>query len=393
MKIQIRNNSSILLYLAVFCISLDSYFRARGIVGIGLLLIYLLSLQFNVRFNKKFLIPIITMLTGFVAYTLLAFIFPNLYLQIPSDREDFFFKIIDRFSLIFLFILICWSFSNKNYQSILRSVALVHIAYLIIQFVLFYGLNIKFDILSWFGIEQRTSMAFGGGDVFRPAGLYWEPSNFAAYALALYLPYLIKNESYKKIDFLLPVSIILTLSSVAFIVGTLLLGVMLFKSGLLKRPKILITALIIGLPLVLYGYSAQKDRFSDGVSDNVNTLLRLNLIEYAWKSRLDNPILLVSGAGIYSYDLYIKNEEEHAIGRSIASIQDATFFVFTYLLTGVLGLIVLLLLIYKVKGFSNKLFVLIFMLTKISFLFPIFLFFIYMVFEENNSKKIKQVNA
>ncbi len=41
----------------------------------------------------------------------------------------------------------------------------------------------------------------------------------------------------------------------------------------------------------------------------------------------------------------------------------------------------------NIKGFSNKLFVLTFMLTKISFLFPIFLFFIYMVFEDKISRR------
>lgn len=375
-------NNKILLYLAVFCISLDSYFRLRGVVGIGFLLLYLLTIQFNARFNKKFLLPSALMVGGFILYTVLAFLFPNTYLQIPSDREDFIFKIFDRFSLILLFLLICWSFSKENYALILRKVALFHIAYLVAQFILFYGLNLKFDILGLLGIEQRTSMDYGGTVVFRPAGLFWEPSNFAAYILALYLPYLIKNKNFRKIDFLLPISIILTLSSMAFIVGTLVFTIMLLKSGLLKRPKILITVLLIGVPLLLFGFNSQKDRFSNGISDNANTVLRVNLVEYAWSSRLDKPVLLIGGAGIYSYDILIKKEEEHALGRSMASIQDATFFVFTYLLTGLVGLALLIFLLLKVKGVSNKLFVLTFLLTKISFLFPIFLFFIYLVFED-----------
>lgn len=373
--------------MAVFCISLDSYFRLRGIAGIGFLLIYLLTIKFEAKFNKTLLIPTVIMLVGFIVYTCLAFLFPNIYLQIPDDRHTFFFKIFDRLSLIVLALMIFWSFNKINYALILRKIALFHIFYLLIQFALYYGLGFKFDLLGMFGIEQRTSMDYGGSTVFRPAGLFWEPSNFAAYVLALYLPYLIKNNNFRKKDFLLPVSIILTLSSVAFLVGALVLVTMLLKSGLIKRPKILFTAIIVGLPLLYFGYDSQKDRFTDGVSDNVNTLLRTNLIEYSWESRLDNPVLLIGGTGIYSYDLNIYKEEQSPFGRSMASIQDATFFVFTFLLTGVVGLFLLILLILKVNGFSNKVFVLTFMLTKISFLFPIFLFFIYMIFENDINRR------
>lgn len=373
--------------MAVFCISLDSYFRLRGIAGIGFLLIYLLTIKFEAKFNKTLLIPTVIMLVGFIVYTCLAFLFPNIYLQIPDDRHTFFFKIFDRLSLIVLALMIFWSFNKINYALILRKIALFHIFYLLIQFALYYGLGFKFDLLGMFGIEQRTSMDYGGSTVFRPAGLFWEPSNFAAYVLALYLPYLIKNNNFRKKDFLLPVSIILTLSSVAFLVGALVLVTMLLKSGLIKRPKILFTAIIVALPLLYFGYDSQKDRFTDGVSDNVNTLLRTNLIEYIWESRLDNPVLLIGGTGIYSYDLNIYKEEQSPFGRSMASIQDATFFVFTFLLTGVVGLFLLILLILKVNGFSNKVFVLTFMLTKISFLFPIFLFFIYMIFENDINRR------
>ncbi|MCZ3293617.1 hypothetical protein NYZ61_15165 [Acinetobacter baumannii] len=380
-------NKKVFLYLAVFCISLDSYFRLRGIAGIGFLLIYLLTIKFEAKFNKTLLIPTVIMLVGFIVYTCLAFLFPNIYLQIPDDRHTFFFKIFDRLSLIVLALMIFWSFNKINYALILRKIALFHIFYLLIQFALYYGLGFKFDLLGMFGIEQRTSMDYGGSTVFRPAGLFWEPSNFAAYVLVLYLPYLIKNSNFQKKDFLLPVSIILTLSSAAFLVGSLVLATMLLKSGLIKRPKVLITTIIVGLPLLYFGYNSQKDRFSDGLSDNANTILRTNLVNYAWESRLKNPFFLIGGIGLYSYDLYIYKEEQYPYGRSIASIQDATFFVFTYLLTGVIGLFLLILLILNVKGFSNKLFVLTFMLTKISFLFPIFLFFIYMVFEEKISRK------
>ncbi|UGQ29802.1 hypothetical protein [Acinetobacter calcoaceticus] len=379
---------NIFLFLAVFVISLDSYFRLRGIFGLGFLFLYLLTIKFNTSLDRKYILPIGLMAAGFGLYTLLAFFYPNTYLQINEDKELFYFKIFDRFSLILLFIFICFSFKNKNYAEILRNIALVHIFYLTFQFVMYYGLHIEIDILSWFGIEQRTDMVYDGLNIFRPAGFFWEPSNFAAYILALYLPYLIKQTNYHKLDYLLPISIVLTLSSAAFLIGTLVMLVMLWKTGLIKKPKVLLFAILVGIPIILFGYQSQKARFEDGLGDNANTLLRLNLVEYAFKSRLNSPLLLVGGTGIYSYDLYIKNEEDSPFGRSIASIQDATFFVFTYLLTGIIGLIILFLLIMNVKGISNKFFVLIFMLTKISFLFPVFLFFIYTVFE-NKRKRIE----
>lgn len=373
---------NIFIFLAVFIISLDSYFRLRGIIGLGFFFLYLLSIKFNSSLDRKYILPILVMTMGFIVYTLLALVYPNIYLQISEDREFFYFKIFDRFSLVLLFIFMCFSFKNKDYTVILRNIALVHIFYLISQFFLYYGLHIEFDILSWFGVEQRTDMIYNGSNIFRPAGFFWEPSNFAAYILALYLPYLIKKSNFHKLDYFLPISIVLTMSSAAFLVGTLVMLVMLWKADLIKNPKVLFFAILTGIPVIAFGYLSQKERFDDGFSDNANTVLRLNLIEYTFESRLKSPVLLLGGAGIYSYDLYIKNEEESPFGRSMASIQDATFFLFTYLLTGILGLFILYLLIMQVKGISNKLFILIFMLTKISFLFPVFLFFIYMIFEQ-----------
>lgn len=79
-------NNKVFLYLAVFCISIDSYFRLRGIAGIGFLLIYLLTIKFEAKFNKTLLVPTVIMLVGFIVYTCLAFLFPNTYLQIPDER-------------------------------------------------------------------------------------------------------------------------------------------------------------------------------------------------------------------------------------------------------------------------------------------------------------------
>lgn len=142
-------NNKVFLYLAVFCISIDSYFRLRGIAGIGFLLIYLLTIKFEAKFNKTLLVPTVIMLVGFIVYTSLAFLFPNIYLQIPDDRDTFFFKVLDRLSLIILALMIFWSFNKVNYALILRKVALFHIFYLLIQFVLYYGVGLKFDLLGY----------------------------------------------------------------------------------------------------------------------------------------------------------------------------------------------------------------------------------------------------
>ncbi|MFU9047394.1 hypothetical protein ACNAUY_13500 [Acinetobacter tibetensis] len=388
MRVQIKNDSAIFLYLAVFFISLDSYFRLRGVVGIGFILIYLLTIKFDTYFHKRNLLPVFLMISGFVIYTLLAFLFPSLYLQIPSDRQDFYFKIFDRLSLIILFVLICFTFHRIKYELILKNVALFHIYYLLTQFVLYYGIGIELDILSYFGVEQRTDMNYNQfTTIFRPAGLYWEPSNFSAYILLLYLPYLLKNKKYTKVDYLLPLSIVLTLSSISFAIGVLTLIVMLIKSNVIKNFRVALLALMVSIPLILFAYDSQKQRFEGGLNENVNTMLRINLIDYALKSRIDNPILLIGGVGLYTVDKYIYDEIESPVGRTIASVQDATFFIFTFVITGVIGLSVLFALIYMVDGWLNRFFVLIFMISKISFVFPIFMFFIYMVFNQREIKK------
>lgn len=380
--------NKILLACAIFILSLDSYLRLRGIIGLGLLSLYIVISINSFRIDKKFLNILITIFSIVFIYTLLAIFFPDQFLQIPEDKDNFILKILDRVSLILLFIAICIVFNNDENLKILYWIIKIHVLYLLAQFIILKLFNYEFSILKVFNIEQRSTMTFNGVDIFRPSGLYIEPSNYAAYILCLFFPFLIKKNKYSFFDFLVPISILLTLSSAAFVIGFLLIIVMLLKSNIIKNKKY-ISILIVATPLLLFFLSKQAERFNGGISENENTVLRLNLINSITDSRLENTYLALLGNGIYSYDYNIYKLENTHHGRYIASIQDATFILFSFIIFGVFGILFIIFSLLYTKGFYNKLFVLIFFLSKMSFFFPVFMFFLYFLIQNNKTKNIQ----
>lgn len=365
-----------ILSLSLILSSLDSYFRERGILSL-LLLLMLLIVNRNVILNKRY-IPIVCVCTlVFMVYTVLAFLMPSIYLEISADKTNFFLKIFDRLSVLAL-ILIASIAYNKD--SLIKSVILVaniHVAFFIVQFFSYYVLRVPVDYLSFFSNElaQRNWMGFGGDNVFRASGLYFEPSNYAAY-MSCYIAILILLKSdIKGYKYLYPVSMMLTLSSAGFIMGAIsFLAVILAKNSYVSNIKKIYLFVLFMIAVTALAIP-QMSRFSGtGVQGNANSNLRIMLIASIIESASSSTLKAIAGTGIYSYSQAIYDKENSIAGREIASVQDASMVVYFFMCFGLFGLAFISWLFFTVSGLGAKLAMFSVLLSKLSFLFPIFPF-------------------
>ena len=248
-----------------------------------------------------------------------------------------------------------------------------------IQFLCYYALDYQLDFISLIDsdLSQRNWMGFGGDNVFRPSDLYFEPSNYAAY-MSVYVAILI----FMKIDigrskYLYPISMMLTLSTAGFIMGVVsFFAMFVYKSkhsGALSKalvfPIIILCVFLFSIP--------QLSRFSDSsIVANVNTNLRLKLVGAVIDSALSSPVKTMIGTGIYSYSKSIYELENTSSGRAIASVQDSSMIVYFFMSFGIVGLFFIVWIIGTPSGLAQKLSVFSVLLSKMSFLFPIFIFLV-----------------
>lgn len=368
--------SSLILPLSLFLSSLDSYFRERGILSLLLLAVFLIVNR-KVIIRKKY-IPVLSLSTLiFVIYTTLASSIPAVYLEINVDKANFLLKIFDRLSILVLLFLASIAYSR---ESLIRSVILVanvHVVFFIAQFILYYMLRVPMDYLSFFSNElaQRNWMGFGGDNVFRASGLYFEPSNYAAY-MSCYISVLILLKSdIKGYKYLYPVSMMLTLSSAGFIMGAIsFLAIILAKDSYVSNLKKIYLFVLFMIAVTALAIP-QMSRFSGtGVQDNANSNLRIMLIASIIKSASSSTLKVIAGTGIYSYSQTIYDKENSIAGREIASVQDASMVVYFFMCFGLFGLAFISWLFFTVSGLGAKLAMFSVLLSKLSFLFPIFPF-------------------
>lgn len=378
----------LLCSLIVFLCTLDGYIRLRAIFALFFVIIFLiLNFKFikKLFIVKKHLIYFSFLLFLFLFYTFLSIINPEFYLQIPFDREFFVFKIFDRLSLVFLFLLLPFIFIfNHKYLNCFRDVAYIHVFFFLMQFILFYVFSIKIDLTSLFGVDQRTNFNVGNFDYFRASGLYVEPSNYAAYIAIMFFPYLYLKEKLSKWDYIPVFTMFLTLSTVGFLIAIFYSIGFLIKNDFFRKIKgIFIFFIFLVLVFIFLSFHIYRLNEESGTSSN----LRSDLLTYVVESRSDDVVLILFGTGIYSYDNYIYQRETSSLGRDIASIQDFTMFLYNFITLGLVGVLFLICLLYKTKGLGNKFFVIAILASKITYLYPIFIFFIIYILYSNPERE------
>lgn len=368
--------SSLILPLSLLLSSLDSYFRERGVLSL-LLLLLLLIVNRNAILNKRYISIVCTCTLIFVVYTTLAFSMPSVYLEISVDKANFLLKIFDRLSVLALIFIASIAYCRDNLIKSVILVANVHVVFFIAQFFFYYALRVPVDYLSFFSNEltQRNWMGFGGDNVFRASGLYFEPSNYAAYmscyiAILILLKYDIRGYKY-----LYPVSMMLTLSSAGFIMGAIsFLAIILAKDSYVSNLKKIYLFILFIIAVTILAIP-QMSRFSGtGVQDNANSNLRIMLIASIIESASSSTLKAITGTGIYSYSQSIYDKENSIAGREIASVQDASMVVYFFMCFGLFGLIFISWVFFTASGLGAKLAMFSVLLSKLSFLFPIFPF-------------------
>lgn len=370
--------NTFLCTMIVFLCTLDGFVRLRAILALFVALIFLV-INFNsieyFRVSRKHIVFSFFASILFIFYTILAIVNPDYYLQIPYDKEVFVFKVFDRLSLLILFFLIPFIFINKNNNTlnIFKNVTYFHSFIFIFQFVLYYIFSIKLDITSFLGIDQRTNFSLDGINFFRASGLYVEPSNYTAFIATMFFPYIYMKKKLTYWDYIPIFTMFLTFSTAGFVTALFYTLGFFVKNRLIYKIKgILLSVLFILSCFIFASFHLDRLESDNGVSSN----LRSDLVNYVVEDRINNIPALFFGTGIYSYDYYIYMRETSSSGRDIASIQDFTIFLYNFITLGLFGILILFYLLLKTKGFSNKFFVFAIFISKMTYLFPIFIFFV-----------------
>lgn len=379
----------LLCTLVVFICTLDGYIRLRALFALILILfLFLINIKHinKLIITKKHLVFSFVISIFFIIYTSFALINPQFYLQIPYDREVFVFKVFDRLSLLLLFFFIPFIFfSNDKYLNCFRDVTYLHVSIFLIQFILFYIFSFKLDITSIFGVEQRTNLGLEGVNIFRASGLYVEPSNYAAFVATIFFPYVYLKRKLTYWDLIPPLTMFLTFSTAGFFSGILYLIGYAIKNKIFKNFRGLVV-FILGFSVVVGAIIVNLNRFSteDGTSSN----MRIDLLNYVIQTRVEDLNLFFLGSGIYSYDYDIYLREVSSLGRDIASIQDFTMFLYGFITLGIMGIFLLLYLVFKTKGISGKIFLLSILISKMTYLYPIFIFVVIYILYGDGRKKL-----
>ncbi|KJF91575.1 hypothetical protein [Photobacterium leiognathi] len=321
--------------------------------------------------------------------TFLVLIFFSFLLALPSyfnlyphkgnfnyDLSDYFLGLLVKLLSIFI-VFLFFKDDRGKMKDLINFVIILNVSFFLLQFILVYGTSYYLDPLYFLtGEVQRYKSNFSIpfiGYIYRPTGLYEEPSTYSAFIILLISArYYLDN----KIDNILKISVfsvLLSFSVASIIYGFIVLLIFYRKTNnsyikylfFLFLPVLLIFLIYIGL-----------ERLG---SIDTATSLRSNLLLKVFEQ---DKLEILFGNGmlgvIPSLSEYMKSGNLWAAG--VAALNDNGLWLFIIIKFGIIGLITSIILFFKrVKSYTNRALFLIILLTKVSFLYFGFLFYLMVI--------------
>lgn len=365
-------------------------------LGLGLIILFMFFQRITIR--KKALVESFLFL-ALLAISLLRFEF-FLTTKVPPLQAD---AVIGN-TAKYLLLIILWccfrsvTLSNKV-AFIKRQVIYIlkiNVAYFYFQFILMLVTGIYLDIGKYIsGQESRYRGIITAGHglgSFRATGFFAEPSNYFFVVLALLSLILLffDAKNYRYLFIFTIMSMFLTFSTAAIIVGTLFLVYFLYTQKVSKKIYITLGLIILSLSLYLAPqlnaiYNSQVTRSKGGAGN-----LRKELVQNVLKR--DENIL--TNFGLFAVDGKLLKLTKHIGGgeRKMASINDSGLFIFMWAQLGFLGCVyfIVMAFIQKKRGWKNLILFLILSLTKIDLFTPILIiYFSSSMISWTNVKKTK----
>ncbi|HBC3465960.1 TPA: hypothetical protein KDY59_000641 [Vibrio parahaemolyticus] len=292
------------------------------------------------------------------------------------------------FKIVTVFVCIELVIRNINkIKNIVDITISIHALFFLIQFFLVYTTGYYPDPLSvLFDDPQRFGSGFSIpiiGDIYRPTGFYEEPSTYSSFMLLfISLRFILCN----KIDRYIIIGLttmLLSLSAAAIIYGGLVALYLVFTRG---KP-IFKTLFLLGTPFLIAIFTFFIFTRLNAVSDASS--IRMNLIITVFTQPID---VILFGNGILGVPdalaEYIINNNLFKAG--VSSLNDNGLWLFIIIKFGVVGLLLLVLLVFRsnIKPISKFMFVCL-LITKLSFLYFSFFYYLFFIFYFKDNKDNK----
>lgn len=348
---------SILFYLSFFLISLQSYYIY--LIGIsilpyvGVLIIALLSINKNIKFNIIFKI-----VSFFAIYALIITFFSSLSIEI---------KLMSFFGMFFCMLLLLFKDKFEYFINFIPYYLYIHTFFFLVQFIAFYFFGSKIDYLFWFnGEEQRTytgTFQFFGMQLFRATGLFVEPSTFFIhFAPLVAIKWLLIDKKLNFVNTMLILISLLTFSSFGFVfwmiifIGVLIYNLVHFKFKINFSQIILIIILLYVVSFVAEYFFFFLDKKLGTEYDASSNADRVGFIQY-----LLNRDFITNIFGIG----FSQDNIEYTVNDS--GMISAIFYRF-----GIIGVTFFFLLGVLLNSYKKMIIFLALILTKLSITYPFF---------------------
>ncbi|KJG14828.1 hypothetical protein UB38_00390 [Photobacterium iliopiscarium] len=270
----------------------------------------------------------------------------------------------------------------------IKYVLILNLSMFFIQFIIVFPTGIYIDPLK---LITGESSRYGSdifvpliGNIYRCTGFYEEPSTYAGFIVVLLASKLYLNPKVDKLVILSALSIILSFSVAAIVYGLIIIGYFLLRSkaSYLKYILFLLSPLLVA---AIAAIAIQRLTSLGGDAQDI----RSNLNDMVFSQQL--PVLIFgNGAlGIMSAAAHVMNTTGAIFRLGIASLNDNGMWLFFIIKFGFFGLATITAyLFFKSKSLLNRIMFLVIFLTKLSFLYFGFIFYLFLVF--NNKAVLEE---
>lgn len=278
--------------------------------------------------------------------------------------------------------IVFWSidFKKQYAYKIIKYVLLINVTFFFLQFTIVYSTSYYIDPLLFLtGDKQRYLANFSIpiiGAIYRPTGFFEEPSTYAAFVTCLIACKLFINNKVDIVIKLSIASIFMSLSVAAIFYGFLLSIVLFFKQKNNTFFKIISFQLLPFIILFLSILISYRLYSLNGSASSI----RLNLIKYIYDQSLPELLFGNGMLGVVTaFSEYMKSGNLWKI--DVAALNDNGLWLFIIIKIGMVGLLSFML-IMKNKLLNdnfNFLIFIILLLTKLSFIYFGFIFYISLI--------------
>lgn len=330
--IKISNFS--LIFILIFLLSLESFGIYRLLITIPLVLYYIIKLDYT-----KLVLYTYIIISLLITIDVALLVFSSESLLHYEYFVGAIFGNLFRYILVMLSCFMLYDIQKHNPKCFYKAVyyvLVIHVSVFFFQLILYNISGYYFDPISLFtNYEQRyTSAIYGDIGTIRATGLFIEPSTYSAYVGALLVIYISKNRELNFLILSVILSFFLSFSTAAIVMSSLIVCFYIWQmKGLTKKVVFLLFSLVFGI----YSLQYQFSRFeSSGVLDSGTFSARIDYINLLINSKWDN---IVFGSGFFDLDPVIFN---YIIKNETTAINDSSLFVYIFIRTGLVGLILYL---------------------------------------------------